>query len=246
MPLHWEVVGASATVIPVGKASVNPTPWSDTTLSDGFVSVKVRVDMPLFGCPNALPMTGGSTTVGRAVLDGFPVPPSFEVTAPDVLLEKSPIVPVMLASTVQLPLAANEHPVKVIELLVLLTVPLHSETSGTLARVKLAGKFSVKPMPVSAPVVGSVLGLVMVKVKSEVPPAGIELGEKDLLIVGGEIKGVGFTVSVSHPSSALVCPSARSPVRVQCNSDSFQRLRRHSRQPRYHKLNSRSGFRPSK
>lgn len=78
------VVGALATVRPVGNESVNPTPVSENTLF-GFVIVKVKVGA---GSPtvielgeNDLIMDGGAITfrVADAVL---PVPPLVEVTAP--------------------------------------------------------------------------------------------------------------------------------------------------------------------
>lgn len=77
-----------ATTIPAGKLSVNPIPLRATVLTAGFVTVKVRVVLPLSAmedAPNALVIVGGASTAMLA--DAVPpVPPSTDVTAPVVLL----------------------------------------------------------------------------------------------------------------------------------------------------------------
>src|SRR5215471_8720882 len=86
VPPHT-VADAFGTVKPVGRVSVNPTPFSATVLSAGFVMVKVSevvVPIPMPAGLKALEMEGGPTTLidADAIL---PVPPSTEVTLPVVL-----------------------------------------------------------------------------------------------------------------------------------------------------------------
>lgn len=103
----------------------------------------------------------------------------------------------MLTITVQLPSTGMEPPVNVTEFEALVTVPLHCEALGTLARVMPVGKVSVKLTPVSGTVLSD--GFVRVKVNAEVPPAAMGLGEKVLLMAGGAI-----TVSSSQAAVRLV------------------------------------------
>jgi hypothetical protein len=76
-----------ATVIPAGNVSVNETPVSAAVFPDGFVMVKLSVELP-FGemavGENALAIDGGATTV-RLAEAVPPAPPSVEVTLPVVL-----------------------------------------------------------------------------------------------------------------------------------------------------------------
>jgi len=69
---------------------------------------------------------------------------------------------------------------RVIESVVLLTIPPHCVAVGALATVMPTGKVSVNPTPVSATVFAA--GFVMVKVNVELFPTG---AEKALLIDGG-------------------------------------------------------------
>jgi hypothetical protein len=74
-------------VIPAGNVSVNETPVSAAVFPDGFVMVKLNVELP-FGemavGENALAIDGGATTV-RLAEAVPPAPPSVEVTLPVVL-----------------------------------------------------------------------------------------------------------------------------------------------------------------
>jgi hypothetical protein len=106
---------------------------------------------------------------------------------------------VTLAVMVQLPFTGSVPPVKVIDPAVLLIVPPHCDTLGTLASVKPLGKVSVNATPVRG--TGFAEGFVSVKVKAEVAPATMEVGENALLIVGGLV-----TVNVSQASVGLVAP----------------------------------------
>lgn len=49
LPPHWDALGTLASVTPVGKVSVNPTPFSATVFANGFVMVNVSADVPLAG-----------------------------------------------------------------------------------------------------------------------------------------------------------------------------------------------------
>src|SRR5215468_9378592 len=78
-----------ATTSPVGSVSLNATPLCATVLAAGLVMVKVSVLVPFSGIElglNALAILGGATTVSVSVAV-LPVPPSFELTAPDVLVK---------------------------------------------------------------------------------------------------------------------------------------------------------------
>src|SRR5580658_4777875 len=72
---------------PVGRVSVNATPFSTTVLAAGSPRVKVSVVVPFTAIVvglNALVIEGGATTV-RLAEAVPPVPPCVEVTAPVVL-----------------------------------------------------------------------------------------------------------------------------------------------------------------
>lgn len=76
-----------AIVSPDGKVSVNATPVNDSELL-GLVMVKLRlVDEPgaMLEAPNDLEIDGAVPTIKVADAT-FPLPPSFELTAPVVLV----------------------------------------------------------------------------------------------------------------------------------------------------------------
>ena len=81
---------------------------------------------------------------------------------------------------------------------VLLTVPPHCETFGTLARVMPGGKASLNATPVR----GTLFGLVMVKVSADVDASAIGLGENTLLMEGGNRDS--STINVSQVWSGFV------------------------------------------
>jgi len=96
VPPHWLEPALFGVVSPGGKVSVNPTPVNATP-EFGLVIVKLRLVVPptaMFAAPNALLIVGGATTVTVAVLLTAPVPPSFDVMAPVVLLLSPAVVPV--------------------------------------------------------------------------------------------------------------------------------------------------------
>src|SRR4029079_18061720 len=92
------------------------------------------------------------------------------------------VVAVTVAVTVQEPPAASVPPAKERLLgAVRVSVPPHW-AEVPLVTVRPAGSVSVKVIPLAAT---PGLGLVIVKVRVEVPPTGTGLGEKPLLSVGG-------------------------------------------------------------
>ena len=80
---------------------------------------------------------------------------------------------------------------------VLLTVPPHCETFGTLARVIPAGKASLNATPFNA----TEFGLLIVKVSAEEEASATGFGENTLLIAGGSSDGC--TTSVSQVRSLV-------------------------------------------
>jgi hypothetical protein len=140
-----------ATVSPVGNVSLNATPFSVTVLTAGLVMVKVRdvvaLKAMLVGL-NALAMDGGATTAKLAVAV-LPVPPSFEVTAPVVLVNDPAVAPVTVTLNWHWPLDAIVAPDSEIPVgAVVVSVPPHT-VDVLLATVSPVGSVSVKPTPVS-------------------------------------------------------------------------------------------------
>lgn len=176
-----------ATVTPLGRLSVNPTPASATGLPVGLVMVKFSEDVAFRAIVlglNTLAIDGGATTVRDTVLLVLPVPASFELIGPVVLLtvpgvelvtftERLHDVPVasdmLLALTVPLPTFGAKVPPQVFVVV-----------SG-LATVTPLGKGSLNCMPVR--LISVLAGLVMVKPSVEVPPEGMLDGLNDLLMV---------------------------------------------------------------
>lgn len=78
----------SATLSPVGNVSVKPSPSRSLLFVSGLLSVRVSVDVPLaemLAGLKTIEMVGAQPTVMLAVADP-PVPPSFELMAPVVLV----------------------------------------------------------------------------------------------------------------------------------------------------------------
>src|SRR5215470_9756666 len=102
------VFGGAATIMPLGKVSVNPTPVS-ATVALGLVMVKLIVTTPLSGATvleNDLVIVGGATTVIWALaVPPVPVlvPPLAEVTLPVGLLFTPPGAPAAVTLNTQLP-----------------------------------------------------------------------------------------------------------------------------------------------
>src|SRR2546430_2305303 len=87
---------ALATVSPVGRGSVKPTPVRATVLPAGLVIVNVSEVVALSAIVlglKAFAIDGGATTV-RVAEAVPPVPPSVEVTPPEVLFLLPAVVPV--------------------------------------------------------------------------------------------------------------------------------------------------------
>jgi hypothetical protein len=182
------------TVSPVGSASVNPTPVSDIVLGDGLVIVNCN-DVVVFSAIefglNALAIDGGAITVrfADAVL---PVPPSFEVTAPVVLVYAPAVAPVTVTLNWHVPLAAIVAPVSAIPVgAVLVRVPPHT-VAVPLVTVNPAGSVSVNPTPVS---ITPLFGLVMVNCNCVVAFCAIVFGLNILAMLGG-LATVRFAVAV--------------------------------------------------
>ena len=198
-------------------------PVSDVEL--GLVMVKAREVVPFTGMVNApkdFVIAGGDSTVRMAVLLVVPVPPSVDVTAPVVLLYAPAVALVTSTETVHVPLDEIEPPLKLSDVAPDAgpgeNAPLPQPMVDTpeLATKRPEGNVSVKPTPVS----DTEFELVMVKVSEVVLFTGMELGENDLLMVGGPttvsvavllVVPVPPSVDVTSPVVLLKTP-ARLPV----------------------------------
>src|SRR5215470_5869661 len=178
------VFGGAATIMPLGKVSVNPTPVS-ATVALGLVMVKLIVTTPLSGATvleNDLVIVGGATTVIWALaVPPLPVlvPPLAEVTLPVVLFFTPAVVPVTVTLNMQLPPWAMAAPLSTIWFgAVVVRLPAHVVVGPVLATVNPPGKVSVKPTAVNTTVP---FGLVMVKVSEVLPPNGMVAAPNALL-----------------------------------------------------------------
>jgi hypothetical protein len=174
----------SATPTPAGSTSVKLTPLSVVELLELLIP-KVRVDVPPTGTEfglNDLVIEGGAMTVILAVAV-LPVPPLADVTLPVVFVKVPSEAPVIVTPKVQVPPPAIDAPLSEIVRVAAttVTVPPQAEKlpSATLSPV---GRTSVKATPVRA--VDGLL-FVIVNVRVDVPPTGIEAGLNDLVIEGG-------------------------------------------------------------
>src|SRR6478609_5963882 len=158
---------------PAGSVSLKPTPVSVVPVLL-FWMVKVSEVEPFSGmlaAPNALMITGGPTTVIEA-FDVLPVPASVEVTW-TLLFFTPAVVPCTLTETVQLALAANVPPERLIlpDPATAVAVPPQVLLSALgVATTNPAGRLSVKAIPVSA---RPVFGFWIVNVSEVVPFSGI-------------------------------------------------------------------------
>ena len=156
----------------------------------GLVMVRVRVEVPFSAMlvgENALVMVGGISTEMFAVAVA-PVPPSFELTLPVVLVLVPDVVLVTLPVMVQLLLVGMEPPL-------MLTVLLPTPPPLNVAPEQLVVAAVEKVIPVgrvsltATPVRGTVLaaGFVIVMVIVEVPVLTAMLAEPNALaMVGGD------------------------------------------------------------
>src|SRR5215469_3935314 len=193
VPPHT-VVEELATVSPVGRVSVNPTPVN-VTLEFGLVMVNCSDVVPFCGMVfglNALAMLGGLATVRFAVAV-FPVPPLVELTAPDVLVYCPDTLEVTFTATVQVLFTATVPPVRLMLLPpdVAEAVPpqLLVKPFGV-ATTRFVGSVSLNATPLSATVFAA--GFVIVNVSVVVPFTEIVVGLNALAIEGG-----ATTVNVS-------------------------------------------------
>src|SRR6266849_2724163 len=141
-------------------------------------------------CPAGMVCVAGETaivkspapSVAEAVL---PVPPLVELTLPVVFSLEPEVVGVTLTLTAHELLIPIPPPLRLMEVLLAAAVNVPPQLSlalGTAATCRPVGKLSVTATPLKAV---PVLGLVMVKVRVEVPPTEVVVGEKALLILGG-------------------------------------------------------------
>jgi hypothetical protein len=141
------------TVNPAGSVSVTATPVNAVVVF-GFVIVNVRTLVPFTGivaASNDFVIDGGPTTVSAAVLLVAPVPLSFELMAPVVLLHTPVVPPVTVTLNEQFPLAASVPPEKLIRFGdVVDTMPPPQAAAGPdVATVIPAGNVSVNVRPVN-------------------------------------------------------------------------------------------------
>src|SRR6185437_10955522 len=209
---------------PAGSVSLKPTPVSAVVVLL-FWMVKLKLVEPFSGieaAPNALIITGEPTTVIEA-FEVFPVPPSVEVTW-TLLFFTPAVVPWILTETVQLALAANVPPERLMDPAppTAVAVPPHVLLRfGVEATTNPAGRLSVKPIPVSARLV---LRFWMVNVSEVVPFNGMLAAPKAFAIDGGEatvrlaeaVLPVPPLVEVTFPVVLVYCPEA-APVTVTLN-----------------------------
>jgi len=128
----------------------------------------------------------------------LPVPPLVELTLPVVLSLEPEVVGVTFTLTAHELLAAIPPPLRLMEVLpaAAVNVPPHVLLAlGTVATCRPAGKGSLTATPLKAV---PVFGLVMVKVRVEVPPTAVVVGEKALLMLGGATT-VSVTVLLLEP-----------------------------------------------
>src|SRR6266849_4989552 len=181
-------------------------------------------------CPGGMVSMVGETAIVKspapsvAVLLVAPVPPLVELTVPVVLLLVPEVVGVTSTLTAHELLAVIVPPVR---LMVVspgagANVPPHVLLEpGTAATCRPSGKVSLTATPLKAV---PVLGLVMVKVRVEVPPTEVLVGEKALLMLGGAttvtlaiaVLPVPPLVEVTLPLVLVYCPAV-APVTVTLN-----------------------------
>jgi len=154
-------------------------------------------------CPAGMVWVVGETaivkspapSVAEAVL---PVPPLVELTLPVVFSLEPEVVGVTFTLTAHELLSAILPPVKlmVVSPAPGVNVPPHVLLApGTVATCRPVGKGSLTATPLKAV---PVFGLVMVKVRVEVPPTAVVVGEKALLMLGGATT-VSVTVLLLEP-----------------------------------------------
>src|SRR5713101_753853 len=180
-------------------------------------------------CPGGMLSIVGETAIVKSPAPSvaepvLPVPPSVELTLPVVLSLEPEVVGVTFTLTAHELLAVIPPPLKlmVVSPAAGANVPPHVLLEpGTAATCRPSGKVSLTATPLKAV---PVLGLVMVKVRVEVPPTEVLVGEKALLMLGGAttvtlaiaVLPVPPLVEVTLPLVLVYCPAVI-PVRVTLN-----------------------------
>ena len=202
--------------MPVGNGSLTPTPASAVLLL-GLVIVRVRVEVaftPIVARLKVLVIVGGARTA--KVAEAVPPVPPLQVKLPVVLGNDPAEAAVTLTDTAHVPLAAIEPPLRLIEGSPAFgeKVPLQVFVAPGVLATSMAegevGKVSLTATPVSAVLVG----LVIVSVRTEVPPGRIEVGLKVLAIVG---TAAGMSASrmppfLSPPDESVAVPLPVTPM----------------------------------
>jgi hypothetical protein len=186
VPLHVLLTfGVVETERPEGRGSLKAKPLRLVVVL-GLVMVKVRLTLVpsgMLALANALAIVGGATTVRVAVLLVVPGPPSFELRTPVVLFFTPAVVPVTFTEM------AHDAPAATVPLPRLTEVALAAAVNvppqvllafGALATCTPLGSASLKETPVKA---SDAFGLLMVKLRVDIPPTAMLPGEKLLLMV---------------------------------------------------------------
>jgi len=169
------------------------TPDRATVLAAGFEIVMVKVVVPvvcaMLAAAKDLVIVGGETTVKVAEAVP-PVPPLVELTAPVVFAFEPALVALTLTTRVQLELTASEPPVRLMLPAPAVAVnvppqPLSPAPFGV-ATTRPDGNVSLTASPVCVCVAD---GLVIVRVRVDVPLSAMLVGLKALAIVGGVVTG---------------------------------------------------------
>ena len=202
VPLHvFERLGVVATCRPLGNVSLTARPVSVTVLPVGLVMVSVSVvfePVPtgMLLAPNDLVMVGGISTEMLAVAVP-PVPPSFELTLPVVLVFVPDVVLVTLPVMVQLLLVGIEPPLMLTALLATPPPPNVAPEQLVVAAVEKVipvGRVSLTATPVRGTVLA--VGLVIVMVMVEVPVVTAMLAEPNALVMVGADTAVSVADAV--------------------------------------------------
>jgi len=187
-PHRLVTLGEFVTCIPAGNESITPAPVSATVFTDGLANVRVRVEVPLTGMlveENDLVIVGGAM-MARPAEAVVPVPPFDELTAPVVLVMLPAVFAVTSTFTSQLPPTPIDPPVRLMELVPEFAVKVPPQVLlvfGTVATTTPLGNVSLTATPVRATVLAA--GLVMVRVRVEVPPTRMGEVPNALAMVGG-------------------------------------------------------------
>ena len=199
VPPHCGVVTSAAKVIPAGKISVKATSGR-ASLGFGLVSTKDNILVSSARIVLGLKffsMVGGKTATRLAVADpsGLEfVPPSVEEINPLMLLCGPGVVAVTVTGISQDELPDSTPPLnEIVSGEEVVSEPPHTAVGPLDVTVTPVGRKSSKASPFN----DAVFGLVIVKVKVEVPPTTTGLGEKDFVNAGwiGSLQPVKSTSS---------------------------------------------------